>query len=80
MLAYSRRREFAADAGSALHVGKTKMINALRALQSIHEKNVAIPGDPKVAAFKIDGKTTGFMRLFASHPDLEERIQALMKN
>lgn len=53
------------------------MIHALQALQKIHEKNIAIPSDPKIAAFKIDGKTTGFMRLFASHPDLEERISAL---
>jgi len=77
VMAYSRRREFAADAGSASFVGKTKMINALRALQRIHETNVVIPGDPKIAALKIDGKTTGFLHLFASHPPLEERIQAL---
>ncbi len=43
VMAYSRRREFAADAGSASFVGKNKMINALRALQSIHTQNVAIP-------------------------------------
>jgi heat shock protein HtpX len=79
VMAYSRRREFAADAGSATFVGKNKMINALRALQKIHENNVAIAGDPKVAALKIDGKTSGFMHLFASHPPLEERIQALMQ-
>lgn len=74
VMAYSRHREFAADAGSASFVGKNKMINALRALQKIHPENMAIEGDPKVAAFKIDGKSGGFMRLFASHPALEERI------
>ena len=78
VMAYSRRREFAADAGSASFVGKNKMIAALRALQRIHETNVVIPGDPKIAALKIDGKTTGFLHIFASHPPLEERIQALM--
>jgi heat shock protein HtpX len=77
VMAYSRRREFAADAGSASFVGKGKMMNALRALQKIHETNVIIPSDPKIAALKIDGKSTGFMHLFASHPPLEERIQAL---
>jgi heat shock protein HtpX len=77
VMAYSRRREFVADAGSAGFVGKNKMINALCALQRIHETNVVIPGDPKIAALKIDGKTTGFLHLFASHPPLEERIQAL---
>ena len=42
VMAYSRRREFAADAGSASYVGKSKMVNALRALQRIHEQNIAI--------------------------------------
>ena len=77
VMAYSRRREFAADAGSASFVGKNKMMNALRALQKIHETNVALPSDPKIAALKIDGKTNGFLHLFASHPPLEERIHAL---
>ncbi len=77
VMAYSRRREFAADAGSATFVGKSKMVNALRALQRIHEANIAIPSDPKIAALKIDGKTSGFLHLFASHPPLEDRIQAL---
>jgi heat shock protein HtpX len=77
VMAYSRRREFAADAGSATFVGKSKMVNALRALQRIHETNIAIPSDPKIAALKIDGKTSGFLYLFASHPPLEDRIQAL---
>ena len=77
VMAYSRRREFAADAGSASSVGKNKMLNALRALQKIHETNIAIPSDPKIAALKIDGKTSGFLHLFASHPPLEERIKHL---
>lgn len=77
VMAYSRRREFAADAGSATFVGKKKMIDALRALQRIHETNIAVASDPKIAALKIDGKTSGFLHLFASHPPLEERIQAL---
>ncbi len=56
------------------------MVNALRALQRIHETNMAIPGDPKLAAFKIDGKSTGFMHLFASHPALEDRINRLLSS
>lgn len=80
VMAYSRRREFAADAGSATFVGKNKMLDALRALQRIHEANVQIPGDPKLAALKIDGKTTGFMHIFASHPPLEERIKHLLNS
>lgn len=79
VMTYSRHREFAADAGSALFVGKNKMIKALRALQGVHARNAIIAGDAKVAAFKIDGKSGGFMWLFASHPSLEVRIERLMK-
>jgi heat shock protein HtpX len=79
-MAYSRRREFAADAGSAGYVGKSKMLNALRALQRIHEQNIAVKGDPKLATLKIDGKSNGFLRLFASHPPLEDRIQNLLNS
>jgi heat shock protein HtpX len=57
VMAYSRHREFAADAGSASFVGKDKMINALRALQRIHPQNLIIEGDPKIATLKIDGKS-----------------------
>lgn len=78
VMAYSRRREYSADAGSASFVGKNKMINALKALQRIHPENITIPSDPKIAALKIDGKTSGFMHLFASHPPLEDRIQHLL--
>lgn len=80
VMAYSRRREYSADAGSARYVGKNKMLNALKALQRIHEKNVSLPTDPKLAALKIDGKTTGFMHLFASHPPLEDRINKLLSS
>lgn len=80
VLWFSRRREFAADAGSAGYVGKAKMINALRALQRIHEQNITVKGDPKLAALKIDGKSSWFLRLFASHPPLEERIQNLINS
>jgi heat shock protein HtpX len=80
VMAYSRHREFAADAGSARFVGKNKMINALTALQRIHDRNVSLPGDPKLAALKIDGKSSGFMHLFASHPPLEERINRLISS
>lgn len=78
-MAYSRHREFAADAGSASFVGKNKMINALKALQKVHANNALIVTDAKVAAFKIDGKSGGFMRLLSSHPPLEERIIRLMQ-
>jgi heat shock protein HtpX len=69
---FSRYREFRADAGGANLAGRQKMISALRALQRAHEP-AALPGE--LAAFGINGG--GMMRLFMSHPPLEERIAAL---
>jgi len=69
---FSRRREFRADAGGAALAGRQKMIGALRALQRSHEPS-ALPD--QLAAFGINGG--GVMRLFMSHPPLEERIAAL---
>lgn len=80
LMAYSRRREYAADAGSAGFVGKTKMIDALKALQRIHALNLSVKTDPKLATLKIDGSSTGFLHLFASHPPLEDRISQLQNN
>lgn len=72
---FSRRREFRADAGGAELAGRGKMIDALRALQRAHEP-ADLPGE--LAAFGINGGiSSGFQRLFLSHPPLEERIAAL---
>ncbi len=72
---FSRRREFRADAGGAQLAGRGKMIDALRALQRAHEP-ADLPGE--LAAFGINGGiSSGFQRLFLSHPPLEERIAAL---
>lgn len=79
LMAFSRRREFAADAGSAAYVGKHKMITALRSLQLVHDKNISLPQDKQLAAFKIDGKSGWFLHIFSSHPSLEERILRLSK-
>lgn len=72
---FSRYREFRADAGGAKLAGREKMIGALRALQRAHEP-VDLPG--QLAAFGINGG--GAMRLFMSHPPLEERIAALQNS
>jgi len=72
---FSRRREFRADAGGAALAGRQKMIGALRALQRSHEPS-ALPD--QLAAFGINGG--GVMRLFMSHPPLEERIAALQNS
>lgn len=74
--AFSRYREFRADAGSAQFAGREKMIAALMKLRSTVE--VVNPNENKVfAAFKISSQRSGFMALFSTHPPLELRIERL---
>jgi heat shock protein HtpX len=71
---YSRRREFRADRGGADLAGTGSMIGALQALKQSHGE----PMPPQMQAFGINtGSANGFMRLFMSHPPLDERIAAL---
>jgi len=74
--AFSRHREFRADAGSARLLGQEKMIAALKRLQTLQETLV----DPRGKAFatmKISDRPSSFLKLFSSHPPLAERITAL---
>jgi len=71
---YSRRREFRADRGGADLAGTGSMIGALQVLKQSHGE----PMPPQMQAFGINtGSASGFMRLFMSHPPLDERIAAL---
>lgn len=73
--AFSRRREFRADAGAAQLMGDGKpMISALRAL-SANQEDASLPKN--MQAFGIAGGRGGLMSLFASHPPIEDRIKAL---
>jgi heat shock protein HtpX len=77
VMAYSRHREFRADAMAARLEGKDAMIGALRRLKQITDGGGMIDDrSPALSAFKINSRS-GLMRLFASHPPLEERIAAL---
>jgi heat shock protein HtpX len=74
---YSRRREFRADRGGANLAGTGSMIDALQALK----RSQGEPMPPQMQAFGINtGSTGGFMRLFMSHPPLDERIAALQSS
>lgn len=78
LMAFSRWREFRADAGGAHLVGKYKMINALKALKLAQEQPrlaAAQPQPAAMAAFQISSKD-GFS-FFASHPALDVRIERL---
>jgi heat shock protein HtpX len=75
---FSRFREFRADRGGADLAGKDKMISALQSLQKMQQIHDPHVDKPSFAAFKISTKRkSGFMRLFATHPPLEERISRL---
>ena len=74
VMAYSRRREFRADAGGAALAGRGKMIAALRALQRVQARTSIMPKG--LAAFGITAPR-GWTRWLRSHPPLEERIAAL---
>jgi heat shock protein HtpX len=78
--AYSRWREFRADAGGARYAGREHMISALKTLQAVHEGGADMAPEaqkPAFQALKISGRTGGLLALFASHPPLEERIARL---
>jgi heat shock protein HtpX len=76
--AFSRYREFWADEGGAQLAGRESMISALESLRASADIR-----DPKrepeaIAAFKISRPNkSGFLRFFATHPPLEERIERL---
>ena len=72
---FSRKREYRADSGAAALTGKKPMIGALEALKaSVHQPHLP----DKLAAFGISGaKRSGLKALFATHPDLDDRIATL---
>lgn len=73
VMAFSRHREFRADAGAARHVGAAPMIAALKRLSGDDHE----PELPRaIQAFGIRGGG-GLMRWFASHPPIPDRIRAL---
>jgi heat shock protein HtpX len=74
-MAFSRAREFRADAGGARLAGRDRMIAALQQLQRQHGAST-LP--QAMAAFGIsDSAARGLGRLWMSHPPIEERIAAL---
>lgn len=75
VFAFSRYREYKADAYSAKHTSKADMIAALERLRSIYEQPSEL--HDSLLAFGIKGGGKKFSRFFATHPPLEKRINAL---
>jgi len=79
--AFSRYREYRADAGGAHLAGKESMISALQTLRALSEIRDTKADNPALAAFKISHPAKhGLLRLFATHPPLEDRINRLRQN
>lgn len=73
---FSRQREFRADVGGASLAGRMKMIAALERLR----RGQTAPLPAEMAAFGISGNMLGGLaHLFATHPPLSERIEALQQ-
>ncbi len=73
----SRRREFMADAGAVeLTKNPDAMIRALKKISG-HAEMGDVPAELREMAF--ENPRSGFMGLFATHPPIEKRIDALVK-
>lgn len=73
---FSRQREFRADTGGAELAGRQKMIAALERLKG-NQEQTALPA--QMSALGISGGGA-IMKLFMSHPPLDERIAALRES
>lgn len=74
VMAFSRYREFRADAAGARFASSGAMIRALERLKAEHEAGAEVHMPDSMRAFGIAG---GIGKLFASHPPLDKRIDAL---
>jgi heat shock protein HtpX len=73
----SRKREFLADAGSVeLTKNPDAMISALRKIENRGELEVATSG---VMEMCIDNPREGFQDIFATHPSVDKRVDALVR-
>ncbi|WP_447965556.1 protease HtpX [Nitrospira sp. Ecomares 2.1] len=75
---WSRRREFAADRFAANTVGKEHMISALEGIDRwVQRTQFDYSSQDALATMKISGKSHSFMQIFATHPPIEARVNAL---
>jgi heat shock protein HtpX len=77
--AFSRYREYRADAGGARLAGRDSMIRALERLRQTYDY-IDPQAQPAAQTLKISSRPQGLMALFSSHPPLEERIERLRRN
>lgn len=76
--AFSRAREFRADASGAQLAGTNSMVAALEKLKLNYDARMPkLEDEPALATLKISGKTPSWLKLFSTHPDLDLRIAKL---
>jgi len=79
--AYSRKREFKADAYAADALGADSMISALQKIDALSRQSVEWEQresrEDALATMKIYAAHGGIKGLFATHPSIEDRVAAL---
>lgn len=76
--AFSRHREYRADAGGAKLTSKQTMTKSLQKLTQVINGGFDMSGGEQVAAMKINSQIK-IAHLFRTHPPLEDRIKALQQ-
>jgi heat shock protein HtpX len=75
---FSRRREFRADRYAAQVFGAAAMISALEGIDRFAKAaRIQYSTQDALATMKISGSSRGWLHLFATHPPIEARINAL---
>jgi heat shock protein HtpX len=82
--AFSRYREYRADAGGARLAGRNNMIAALQKLRALTEKQVESESEdqnraPSLAMLKINHRSNKLFSLWMTHPPLLDRIKRLQE-
>ncbi|PSQ34637.1 protease [Halobacteriales archaeon QS_9_70_65] len=73
----SRYREYVADDDAARHVGGDAMADALRKISSAGKRTDAELDDNVSALCIFGGERSALERLFATHPPIEKRVEAV---
>jgi heat shock protein HtpX len=74
--AFSRHREYRADAGGAKLTSKATMTKSLQKLSRVVDGGFDVSGGDQVATMKINSQIR-IAHLFSTHPSLSDRIKAL---
>ncbi len=77
--AFSRHREYRADAAGASLAGSAAMISALERLKADYGIEEEMPGELTAFCINVGWKKEA-MKWFASHPPLDQRIEALRQH